>query len=255
MTGTDADLAPTLVQGGVRDGAIQADGGDERLRELVFERGVVVLKGALDPERMLELRRAARRWSSETPEYPDGRSPESTPMANYHRIDDGSHPSAFPHVFHQYGLNSLTDLPDNFREPAATVAQQLIDLQNRVAQTSFGLDLQGQRAKLLHYPAGGGFLAEHVHRLEPQRVGLILSLSRLGVDTTSGGTTFTTPSGLVDASAHHDAGDIAIFRYDLPHAVSAVDAGETIDWASDRGKWSFVLELRDNYRQSLLADS
>src|SRR3954451_1131467 len=115
-------VPPTLVQGSLEDGAIRAAGGDEALRSLVFDRGLVVLQGALEPDRVVALRRAAMRWSAETAEYPDGQSPDSTPTVNYHRVDDGTHPSAFPHVFHQYGLNALAELPEYFRDLATPVA-------------------------------------------------------------------------------------------------------------------------------------
>ena len=45
-------------------------------------------------------------------------------------------------------------------------------------------------------------------------------------------------------------GDIAMFRYDMKHAVPPVEPGGAIDWASDSGKWSVVLELRDTYLRS-----
>ena len=41
---------------------------------------------------------------------------------------------------------------------------------------------------------------------------------------------------------------MAMFRYDLPHAVPPVDPGAAIDWDADTGKWSVVLELRENFR-------
>lgn len=195
------------------------------------------------------------RWAGEEPQFPDGRSPDETPMLNYHRYDDGTYPSAVPHVFHQYGLNALGALPEYFRGPAGTVTAVMTNLQNRVAQTSWDVSPHGLRTKILHYPRGGGFLAKHIHQLEPQRVGLILSLSRIGVDAGCGGTTFDTPAGAVDTSRHHDIGDVVMFRYDLPHAVAAVDPGVPVDWDAGTGKWSVVLELRENFRHSRSASS
>ena len=210
----------------------------------------MILKGAFAPDEMIRLREAAMRWAREEPEFPDGRSPDETPMLNYHRFDDGTHPSAFPHIFHQYGLNSLDDLPAYFGDVATSVTGVMTDLQNRVSRTDWDVSAQGLRAKILHYPRGGGFLGEHVHQLEPQRVGLILSLTRAGVDASEGGTTFKTPDGTVFTGAYHDIGDVLMFRYDLPHAVAVVDPGVPLDWDADTGKWSVVLELRENFRRS-----
>jgi hypothetical protein len=246
--------APLLVAAHQAAGAIAADLDDAALIEALGGGRVVILKGAFAAEEMIALREAAARWAREEPEFPDGRSPDETPMLNYHRFDDGSHPSAFPHIFHQYGLNSLDELPDYFRVPATAVTAALTDLQNRVSQTSWDVSAQGLRTKILHYPRGGGFLTRHIHALDPQRVGLILSLSRLGVDASHGGTTFETSEGTVDTSTEHDIGDVVMFRYDLPHAVPPVDPGEPIDWDAETGKWSVVLELRQNFRASRPVD-
>jgi hypothetical protein len=242
--------APLLVGARPSAGAIAADLDDAGLTGVLGEGRVVILKGAFAPEEMIALRQAASRWAREEPEFPDGKSPDETPMLNYHRFDDGTYPSRFPHIFHQYGLNSLDELPGYFREPATAVTAALTDLQNRVSQTDWDISAQGLRTKILHYPRGGGFLAEHVHALDPQRVGLILSLSRLGVDASHGGTTFETTEGTVDTAEYHDIGDVVMFRYDLPHAVPPVDPGEAIDWDAETGKWSVVLELRQNFRAS-----
>jgi hypothetical protein len=252
VTASDSreEALPVLVSACIADGAIRADVPDPELAALVAEGKVVILKGVLAPSAALALRRAATCWGQATPEYPHGQSPGSTPALNYHRIDDGSVRSAIPHVFHQYGLGALDDLPDDFAEPAWLTADLMKELQNRIAKTNFDVSLTGLRVKLLHYPRGGGFLAEHVHPLEPQRVGLITSLSRLGADFKSGGTTFLTPFGLVDTTEHHDIGDVMIFRYDVAHAVTEVDNGSPIDWTSDSGRWSLVLELRSTHGQS-----
>ena len=106
------------------------------------------------------------------------------------------------------------------------------------------------RLKILHYPAGAGFLTEHSHPLAPQRIGLITSLSQIGEDVTTGATCFQTPSGRVDTTNVHDIGDIVIFRYDLPHEVTMVDEHQTLDWNSAAGKWSVVLELRETHALS-----
>jgi hypothetical protein len=245
-----ATAAPLLIAARPSAGGIVADLDDAALIDGLAEGRIVILKGAFAPDEMIGLRDAAMRWAREEPEFPDGRSPDETPMLNYHRFDDGTYPSSFPHVFHQYGLNALDDLPAYFRDPAATVTAVMTHLQNRVAQTGWDVSAQGLRTKILHYPRGGGFLTEHIHELEPQRVGLILSLSRVGVDASSGGTTFQTPAGTVDTSEHHDIGDVVMFRYDLRHAVAAVDPDASLDWNAATGKWSVVLELRENFRQS-----
>jgi hypothetical protein len=241
---------PLLVAARVAEGVIAADVDDSTLIGALGEGRIVILKGVFASDDMIRLRDAAMRWAREEPEFPDGQSPDDTPTVNYHRFDDGTYRSAIPHIFHQYGLNALDELPAYFRDPASTVTALLTDLQNRVARTNLDISVQGLRTKIHHYPRGGGFFGKHVHPLEPQRVGLILSLSRLGVDAQGGGTTFETPAGTVDTSEYHDIGDIAMFRYDLPHVVAPVDPGVPVDWDADTGKWSVVLDVRSNNRRS-----
>jgi hypothetical protein len=242
--------APLLVPVRLSRGVIAADLDDVALIDALGDGCVVILKGAFAADEMIVLRNAAMRWAREEPEFPDGRSPDETPMLNYHRFDNGTYPSRMPHVFHQYGLNALDDLPAYFRDPAAAVTGPMTDLQNRVAQTDWDVSVTGLRTKIMHYPSGGGFLTKHIHQFEPQRVGLILSLSRVGIDARCGGTTFETPTGIVDTSEYHDIGDVVMFRYDLPHEVPVVDPGGPVEWDADTGKWSVVLELRQNSRLS-----
>lgn len=239
-----------LVGASVRNGKIVADIPNEELKRIVSEGRVVILKGVFAPDRMLELRKAVQRWWRETPEYPHGKSPTTTPEVNYHRIDRGNYQSALQHIFHQAGFNNLNTLEDYVSVAARETGELMRELQNAVAGTDFDFTVTGLRIKVLHYPSGAGFLTEHAHPLRPQGVGLITSLSRIDVDVKTGGTTFRTPFGLVDTHDTHDIGDVIIFRYDLPHAVTLVDEGNNLDWNSDAGKWSFVLDLRETHARS-----
>ena len=236
-----------VLRGKVRDGAIHAEIPYAAIADLLAEGRVVILKGVFPPEELLAYRRAVTHWRDETPPYPHGQSPNLTPDVNYHRADTGEIPSAIPHIFHQYGFNTPGRLPDYVGLPTQRIAGLLLDLQNNVGGTQFDISLTGMRVKLLHYPVGGGFLQRHHHPLEPQRVGLIASLSRIGEDFRSGGTSFQTRFGPVDTLRDHDIGDVILFRYDLPHEVLPVDEDEAIDWPADTGKWSFVLDLRETH--------
>jgi len=242
---------PVLIEASIEDGAIRSRLQDSEIAALVSAGKIVILKNVFAPERAIELRAAATRWWNNTAAFPHGQSPSGLPTLNYHRIDDGKIASSLPHVFHQICFNSLETLDEEIREKVGSVVSLMRDLQNRVAGTNFDFDLSGLRVKVLRYPAGGGYLSEHEHPLEPQRIGLIASLSRIGTDFVSGGTTFRTPFGFVDTNEHHDIGDIIIFRYDLAHAVRPVDQQQQIDWDSDAGKWSVLLELRETHGQSV----
>lgn len=220
------------------------------IAKLVSEGRIVILKKVFVAKMMRDYRKALLRWWSENPPYPHGISPSATPEANYHRIDDGTIKSVCPHIFHQIGFNNISTLKNYVGNLSSTIAETMCDIQNAVAGTQLKISLTGLRLKVIHYPSGGGFLAEHTHPIEPQRVGLIASASRLGKDVVSGGTLFLTPFGSVDTTAYHDIGDVILFRYNLPHAVTVVDEDKNLDWRSDAGKWSIVLELRETHALS-----
>ena len=239
-----------LLQGCIKDGVVGADVSFAKVERMIAAGQIVILKEVFPPDLMLDYRRAVCRWRASTPPYPNGQSPDSTPDVNYHRADKGVIKSPIPHIFQQYGFNTPERLESYVGQPTQLIADLMLGLQNSVAGTRFDISRTGMRVKLLHYPTGGGYLAEHQHPLEPQRVGLIANLSRVGTDFNTGGAYFRTPFGRIDTSAQHDIGDVILFRYDMPHAVAPVDEGRAIDWSSETGRWSFVLELRETYRLS-----
>lgn len=241
---------PIVVADFMKDGKIISYNALDEIINQVFEGHIVIIKGAFSSEMLLNFRQHLVSWWKNNPSFPHGKSPSSAPEINYHRIDDGLIKSVCPHIFHQFGFNNFEHLESFIGNSAQLIAESMKDLQNKIAGTRFDISLTDLRLKVLQYPSGGGFLAEHSHPLEPQRIGLILSLSQTGKDFTSGGTFFQTPFGRTDTFAHHDIGDIILFRYDLPHAVAVVDEGKEIDWNSDAGKWSVVLELRETHALS-----
>ncbi len=243
-------IAPITIKGFFKDRSIAADCPLPEIAQLVAEGRIVILKEVLDPAMLLGFRQALQQWAKNTAPFPHGKSASALMDTNYHRIDDGTIASITPHLFHQFGFSRFDTLEDPIRGPAEFIAQALTELQNAVAGTQLEFSATGLRLKVLHYPAGGGFLIEHRHPQEPQRVGLIASMSRIDKDFTQGATRFETPRGRVDARDYHDIGDIILFRYDLPHAVRPVDANQQLDWDSDAGKWSIVLELRGTYANS-----
>jgi hypothetical protein len=248
---TDEETAaPVLIKANNKDGKIRAEVSDAEISALVSAGRVVILKVAFESEQMIALRHATASWDKETAPFPHGTSPNAHPTLNYHRIDDGRIVSSLPHVFHQNCFNDLLALTGELGKIIRPVAETMRDLQNRIADTKFAFDLDGLRVKVLRYPRGGGYLSEHEHPLEPQRLGLILNLSRIGEDFVTGGTTFRTPFGCIDTNETHDLGEIIIFRYNLAHAVARVDPGQPIAWDAESGKWSMLLELRETHGQS-----
>lgn len=223
----------------------------DEIQQNVLNGEIVILKQVFSEEQMVQLKNEIIKWGNETPIFPHGESPSNYPSLNYHRIDDGTIPSVCPHIFHQYGFNSINELNATISVPLLEIASKLTIIQNLMAETKFEVSLSGLRLKVLHYPEGGAFLHEHSHPLAPQKVGLILSLSKKGVDFKKGAAAFVTPKGFVNTVQYHDIGDVILFRYDLQHEVTPVNPGKKqIDWNLPTGKWSVVLELRETHNLS-----
>jgi hypothetical protein len=249
-TANHKTVEPVSVTCSHKDANVVCDQSFQEIGALVSEGKIVILKRAFDAALMEEFRSALMRWAKETEPFPHGKSPSEFPDLNYHRIDDGTVQGVCPHIFHQFGFNTIDKLPEYLARPSLQIAEAMRTVQNKIAGTDFPLSLTGLRLKVIHYPSGAGFLAQHTHPLEPQRIGLIASLSRLGRDVKTGAACFETPDGHVDTTRYHDMGDIVVFRYDLPHEVTLSDEGDLLDWTSPRGKWSVVLELRDTHGKS-----
>ncbi len=220
------------------------------VRQEINNGRIVILKNCFDVNMLMILKQAIHRWGQQHAVFSKRRS-ASIPNINFHRIDDAEMRSKLPHRFHQYGFGKLDVLDEQLRLLISSVAHPLLELQNSMAGTDYKLSDQQVRIKFLHYPCGGGYLANHSHPLHPQRVGLIVSLSEWQVDYLQGGNYFYTPNnGETYTSPNHYTGDVLLFRYDIPHEIKPIDPQQQLDWNSLAGKWSLVLELLQTHAQS-----
>lgn len=221
----------------------------ETIKSAIKAGTVVILKHAVTAEAALQLKQNIVDWR-QTQEVVSFAIDTNVPGLNFHRIDAHPEKSLLPHLFHQHGFGALDALPSALAGQLRCIADPMLTLQNAVAGTHYRLATPDVRIKALQYPVGGGFLMKHTHPIDPQGVGLILALSKAGVDYSHGGTTFVTPEGFVDTSPWHDAGDLILFRYDLEHAVGPVDQEREVEWTSAGGRWTLVLELLATHRRS-----
>jgi len=218
----------------------------KKIRDMVMDSKVVVLKQVFNKDELLSFRKKLFDWGKiELPIIPSKQKDQSYLFKNYHRIDNDPAQSVTPHKSHFYNLIQLEMLPDSFSHVAKTFFELMKNFQNELAETNGTFISENSssffRPQVIQYPSGGGFFGEHNHPVEPQRIGLIAGLSEYGVDFHKGGTTFVTPEGLEEGELNNDIGDITLFRYDLPHAVSPVDSDKPIDWNSDKGRWTMIL--------------
>jgi hypothetical protein len=225
----------------LRSGHITGQFEVRELAEIIDAGTIVILQGVFARDDVLALRREVFDWAL-------GQPPNDPAAENFHTVLQGvSRLQKTPHAYHAYNLEDAyrfaADLGSgrvlDFFEPLKDLQNAL----NGVRNQSLVAKVDGYRfhPQLIQYPLGGGQLGRHVHPLEPQRVGTIVSCSQRGVDYQTGGTCFETATGVVDIEEHHDIGDVAFFRFDLPHWVKPVDPALTTDWSAPSGRWVLAM--------------
>ncbi len=238
-----------IISAGLKNLSVEFAEPVAQLKQRINDGRVVILKECFDADRLIELKKAIQQWGFQQTVFPAGKS-ASIADINFHRIDGPDMPTKLPHIFHQYGFGDIAALDQTLREAINQVAIPMLSLQNAIAGTHYRLTDPEVRVKFLHYPAGGGYLANHIHPLQPQRVGLITSLSAWNEDYHEGGNIFSCREGNIESSPSHHVGDLLLFRYDIPHEIKPIDPGKTLDWRSLAGKWSLVLELLETNARS-----
>ena len=213
-----------------------------QLFDLVMRKGVAVVRRAFEPESLANLRGSVHAWGLDKDPMPA----QTYVDENFHSIEGGISPrQKTVHCYHAYNFNRIRSVDGGVKERLLGLFERLSVFQNRLTgqNGAFEPDQAGrkQRPQIIHYPSGGGMFGRHGHPLEPQRIGLVLGLSQRGQDFMSGATWFEVDGRRFGTEDRHDIGDLILFRFDIPHWVTAIDQGETFDPASERGRWTAVL--------------
>lgn len=96
---------------------------------------------------------------------------------------------------------------------------------------------------VIHYPKGGGFFDWHKHIRYPTNYAFIITLTKKGKNFKKGDIKFKVGKDVIDLENHNlSIGDLLLFRYDLPHAISPIDPNETMVF-DNNGRWSFIMFL------------
>ena len=232
------------IDGSLENGRIKTTQNISEISKQVINGNIVILKNVFKLDFLLDFRKKVIRWSQSVPPIqPKLEKNDDYLKNNHHRIDDNPPQSKTPHMSHFFNFLKPDNLPEYLSNPATQIFSVLRDLQNEVSGTNgdfFSTSNMKMRPQVIQYPVGGGFFGEHAHPFEPQKIGLITGLSRKGIDYKTGSTTFKTPLGFVDTT-EHNIGNITLFRYDFPHAVTKVDPDEVLDWNSEKGRWTLIL--------------
>ncbi len=233
-----------LIQGGLQDGRIVTDKPLSEIYTLVMEKNIVIVKTVFPAEAATRLRDLTFEWgrgqtaAQSKDFYKQPRRNAFYKQQGISRLQKTLH-YYITHNFNNYDdLNNaeLRELLENFFTP-------LKHFYNTMTGNNADFTGEGKiiHPEIIHYPSGGGFFAKHFHLLDPQRVGVIVSLSRYGEDYKTGGTGFEVGEEMVDTEGHHEVGDIALFRYDLGHWVSPCDLEDAMNPGSPRGRWTLIL--------------
>lgn len=209
-----------------------------------------VLHGAISESDSASAVEAALRWSKIEPAFDTkGGTASPAPLQNFHRIDNNPALSKTKHIFHTFNLENVNAIGGTEGESMRKVFDALVAIDNKLMGKRGSLSpAQGDgpnfHPQIIHYPKGGGFFDRHTHPLDPQKIGLIASLTRNGQHFDEGGTLFWNETDEVDAEPAQTIGSVTLFRFDLPHAVSKVDPDAPLEFGKANGRWVAVLPYR-----------
>lgn len=210
---------------------------------------ICVIHGVLSADEADRAVAAVLAWSKAEPAF-DTKGGTASParLQNFHRVDNNPALSATKHIFHTFNFENL-GAADGVLAPVVTLFEAMCALDNKLVGSRGNLspsagDTVNFHPQIIHYPRGGGYFDRHSHALEPQKIGLIASLTRKGEHFDSGGTLFWGEGGEVDAEPAQTIGSVTLFRFDLPHAVSKVDPTESLEFGKPTGRWVAVLPYR-----------
>jgi hypothetical protein len=232
-------ILPSLIHGAAIDTGIS----DSELAQQIMDGQIIVLKNVFPSDEARLLRQLAFEWGSQ--QTPSSQADfYALKHFNHFCIERGvSGGQKTLHYYQSYNFSNFRDgLPPQLTSLLTTFCSCLRDLYNRI--TGHTADFKSEprlHPQVLYYPSGAGLFAKHTHLLEPQKIGTITLLSKFGLDFKSGGAGFEVEDDLVDLTPFQDVGDVALFRFDLPHWVSPVEIEEAVDRNSNRGRWTLTL--------------
>lgn len=236
---------PIIEKAEIKDGSIIPESSIENIRDQVLKGNIIILKEAFPPDDLRSIRHSIHQWGLNVPESDVS---EDEASATIHRVDDNPEETYFSRLYHFYYFKGIlenggdrTTIDNTVKPYFELLASLQAELGEYDLQLEHSTNGPNPHPQAIQYPSGGGYFSMHLHDFLPQKIGLILSISEKGVNFSRGGTRFATDGHFTDIEDHHSIGDIALFRYDLPHEVVVTDPKEKLDWESERGRWSLIL--------------
>jgi len=221
-----------------RSSSIETGISTSEVAAAVMTGAVVIVKGAVEPDQLRKLRCELVRANIPYRE-PDFHDAESW-RSRREDLVDGEPLNLLENTF-----LAVARTEDELGRAAHSTAERLAAYWRSLTGCEHAFvpraDRRALRPWAMYYPKGGGCFGWHSHKLEPTRIGIILSMSERGGDFRCGGTEVKTPFGIVDVTPHHDIGDVCLFRYDLQHRVAPVEPDRELRW-DGTGRWTFLIQ-------------
>ena len=100
-----------------------------------------------------------------------------------------------------------------------------------------------RKFRSIHYHRGGGFFDWHKHPRYPNNYGIILNLSSYKKDFKKGSNLFKINKKIINIeNLNLSAGDLILFRYNIPHCVTPVDPENNLTF-DKKGRWTIILPI------------
>ena len=144
------------------------------------------------------------------------------------------------HLYRIFHINIYHKLFPN--DSISNFIKKYVSLQTEISGDSLLNKNIKINPKIIQYPRGGGFFDWHIHKRYPQNYGLILNLSKKNNDYESGTTKFRIKKKIISFEKIMDQGDLIVFKYNIPHAVSKVDKDHDLTF-DNKGRWTFVMPI------------
>ena len=219
------------------DGKIETQYSSEELAQFIREAKVLIINTPFDKDEILKSRHALHRWGCETQEQNPQRAADTI---NFHRIDHDHPKMVVKRIAHFFRFSyankgQFIDL-FNYIHPVNLLRNAIAGLNPEYTfyNTDDGFLSQ---PSALHYPAGGGYMQAHKDPVEPQRVEVVMLMSKKGKDFKEGGLAIEDQGVWKNVEDHTEFGDIVLFRPDIPHRVEPIDPASTLDWKNEAGRW------------------
>ena len=142
-----------------------------------------VIHNAISEQDAVRAVDAALAWSKIEPAFDTkGGTVSPPPRENFHRIDNNPALSKTKHIFHTFNLEAVKTIPGVEGAAMTGVFDMLVEIDNKLMGKRGNLSPAAEGAnfhpQIIHYPKGGGFFDQHRHSFEPQKIGLIASLTK-----------------------------------------------------------------------------